>query len=378
MICPKCARQIPDDALLCCYCGRSFVKKPSRGRQRPNGSGYAYKRGKTWTAVYTRGYVTDDQGKRHQLRLTKGGFRTKSEALEECARLKNGEQQKTAPFLSHYWKLYSESELKKLSYDRQIAYEGVWKKLSSLQYRRVDTITVSDLRAVVKKNAPTFYPARDMKTILRKLFRLAGADRFADKSLPDYIDLPSHVEKERTPFTEEEQAALWRIYDAGDRRAAVPLIMIYTGMMPGELMNLKISQIDLDAQRIVGASMKTKVRKASPIYLPDTIIPLIVDEIQAARELHSDKKDYSSWLLPHAEHIFYKNYYAVLEAAGCRRLEPYSCRHTTATALSVTEGIAPQTVKKVMRWSTTKMMDRYVHPEDKDALAAVNTLTGHP
>ena len=66
---------------------------------------------------------------------------------------------------------------------------------------------------------------------------------------------------------------------------------------------------------------------------------------------------------------------AALEAAGCRRLTPYSCRHTTATALAVTKNIAPQTVKKVMRWSTARMLDRYAHPDNDAALAAVNTLS---
>ena len=70
-----------------------------------------------------------------------------------------------------------------------------------------------------------------------------------------------------------------------------------------------------------------------------------------------------------------EDYYAVLEAAKCRRLEPYSCRHTTATALAISEGIAPQTIKKVMRWSTTKMLDRYTHPDDQEAIEAVNRLS---
>ena len=76
----------------------------------------------------------------------------------------------------------------------------------------------------------------------------------------------------------------------------------------------------------------------------------------------------------HVEKEWYDNYYAALDAAGCRKLTPYSCRHTTATALAVTKNIAPQTVKKVMRWSTAAMLDRYAHPDTKDALKAVNRI----
>jgi integrase len=74
------------------------------------------------------------------------------------------------------------------------------------------------------------------------------------------------------------------------------------------------------------------------------------------------------------EKEWYDNYHAVLKDAGCRDLPPYSCRHTTATALAVDKRIAPQTVTKIMRWSSSKMLDRYAHPDQKDALAAVNKI----
>ena len=82
----------------------------------------------------------------------------------------------------------------------------------------------------------------------------------------------------------------------------------------------------------------------------------------------------SGFIWKRNEDAWYADYYSALEAAGCRRLTPYSCRHTTATALAVTKNIAPHTVKKIMRWSTTAMLDRYAHPDHKDALKAVNRL----
>lgn len=369
MICPRCEKEIPDDAVLCCYCGRTIIRKPiSRMHQRGNGTGYAYKRGKTWTVVYTYGWHRDEDGKNHQLRKTKGGFKTKNDALAYYTILKNGSVQREAPSLTHYWELYRDHEYEKLSDNKKMSYKIAWNKMGAIQHRAVDTLTVEDLRTVVASKAKTYYPAKDMKTVLGHLFDLAGADRWVDKDLPDFIILPELNEKERIPFNEDEQAALWNIYDKGDRRAAIPLIMIYTGMMPGEIQGLKLDMIDIDHQRIVGASIKTKVRRASPIYLPDTIIPVLIDEMQRS----TSKKGY---VWPHNEDKFYADYYAVLEAAKCRRLEPYSCRHTTATALAISEGIAPQTIKKVMRWSTTKMLDKYAHPDDQDAMAAVNHLS---
>jgi integrase len=142
--------------------------------------------------------------------------------------------------------------------------------------------------------------------------------------------------------------------------------MIYTGMMPGEAMALKVDMIDIEGHRIHGAGMKTKVRKTTDIVLAEAIIPLVQDLIDHAQE--------SGYIWKRVEKDWYDDYYGALEDAGCRRLTPYSCRHTTATALAVTKNIAPQTVKKVMRWSTTAMLDRYAHPDQKDALKAVNRL----
>ena len=370
MRCAKCNRDAPNDAVFCPYCGRKLVsKKQGKRKTRGNGSGCAYKRGKTWTACITpegASYI-DENGKTVQPRKYKGGFKTKNAALAYCEKLQQQGTRQKAPNLLHYWNLYEKDDLEKLGKDKQVAYKGAWKKMQSIQYRKVDTLTVQDLRQVVAEKTHTYYPAKDMKTLLRRLFELAAADRYVDKDLPDFIVLPELEETERQPFTDEEQKALWRIYDDGDRRAALPLIMIYTGMMPGEMQNLKCDMVRLDEQRIVGASMKTKVRKKSPIYLPDTIIPVLIGEIAASES----KKGY---VWPRNEHGFYTNYYAALEAAGCRRLEPYSCRHTTATALAIDNRIAPQTIKKVMRWSTTKMLDKYAHPDDNDAMEAVNRL----
>jgi integrase len=137
-------------------------------------------------------------------------------------------------------------------------------------------------------------------------------------------------------------------------------------MMPGEAHNLKVENIDLKARTITGVGIKTKVRKKTPIVLAETILPVVQDLIDHART------DGFIWIRD--EKIWYADYYDVLNAAGCRRLTPYSCRHTTATALAITEGIAPQTVRKVMRWSNTRMLDRYAHPDQTDALAAVDSM----
>jgi len=370
MICRKCSKEIPDGAAFCPWCGVKQdapprVRKP---RTRPNGTGTAYKRGKTWTAKVVVSWKKDEGRPAYPITRTKGGFKTKREALDYCAVLKGVDYKpKTAaPQLIAYWNAYSAGELEQLSKSKRVAYCGAWKKLAALHYRPVDQITVAEIREAVKAVASTYYPVRDCKTVLTRLFELAGADGWCSKDIPSYIVLPPLEEKERQVFSDTEQAGLWRLYEGGDLRAAIPLLMICTGMMPGEMQRLKVEHIDLEAHRIVGVGMKTKVRKASPVYLPEDVLPMVEDLIAHAQP--------SGYIWPRDEAKWYATYYAALEAAGCRRLEPYCCRHSTATRLAISEGIAPQTIRRMMRWSTSKMLDRYAHPDEADVIEAANTI----
>lgn len=339
---------------------------------RGNGQGSAFKspNGKSWTAQVVVGYKPASvKGKQAiPIKRKKSGFPTKAAALAYCPILLAGGVVKPAeaPRLSSYWETYSTNKLLSLSKSKQCAYRIAWNKLHIIHDVRIDTITVQLLQQTVNSAAQSYYPRRDCKALLTSLFKLAAADGFANKDLPSLLELPALEEAEREPFTPEEQAALWNLYEKGDKTASIPLLMIYTGMMPGEAQGLKKSQIDLSAQQIVGAGMKTKVRKKAPIVLADCILPLVQDLVENAQP--------SGYIWPRNKAGWYENYYHALEAAGCRALTPYSCRHTTATALAVTENIAPQTIRKMMRWSTAKMLDRYAHPDQSDVLAAANAM----
>lgn len=337
---------------------------------RGNGQGTAYKRGSTWTACVTVGWIipSDPEKPKKPIRRTKGGFTTKKDAIAYCPTLLAGgiEPRKEAPRLSDYWRTYSEGKMKEISKGKQSAYRTAWKKLKPIHDVRMDCISVDLMQKTIDDACKTFDPAKDCKNLLSNLFELAAAERYASRELPSFITLPEHEEAERIPFNKDEQKAIWKAYDDGDRRAAAHLLMIYTGMMPGELQLLKVENIDLEKRIILRAGLKTKVRKRTPVVLADCILPVVEDLIAHAQP--------SGYIWKRNEKAWYENYYAVLESAGCRKLTPYSCRHTTATALAVDQNVAPQTIKKIMRWSTVKMLDKYAHPQVSDALEGVNRI----
>lgn len=379
MICTKCKTDNPQIAIYCNQCGKKLQStRKRRHKSRGNGTGCAYYDSvhRYWVAQIVDGYRDlppfdpanpENRKQRVPIKKTKSGFKRREDALAYCQTLKNGPQKPSlAPTLTVYWETFKNGQYEALSASKQQAYRTAWKKLEAIKGTRVDQLTVSDLQDLVAEKCSSFYTARDVRTLLINLFRIAAAEGYVRQEIPTFIQLPALEETEQTPFSETEQKALWKQYEKPDIRAAVPLLMIYTGMMPGEAQHLRVDQIDIEGRRIHGAGMKTKVRKQTDIVLADAIIPLVQDLIDHAQP--------SGYIWKRFEKEWYDNYYAVLEDAGCRKLPPYSCRHTTATALAVTQNIAPQTVRKVMRWSTAKMLDRYAHPDQDDALAAVNSI----
>ena len=232
--------------------------------KRGNGQGSARKRGKTWTAIWTLGTVVED-GRLRQIRQTKGGFRTKTEALAYAANPPQIAAQASTPSLMDYWTVWSATSLSKMSKSKQTAYKIAKRKVERIMLLPVDKLSINLLQETVDAKAPTYYPAKDIKTLLTHLYKRAVAEGWVSTNLAEFIVLPALEEEELQPFTEPELRQFWAAYGAGDSFVGFILLMIYTGMMPGELFGLKKDMIDWDACEIRGCGLKTKKRKETPI-----------------------------------------------------------------------------------------------------------------
>ena len=365
MICKKCKKDVPDGR-YCIACGADqSASKKTRPRTRPNGTGTAYKRGSTWTAQVTVGIKRDpDTGRVQQVRRTKGGFKTKREALEFCQKLANAAMPKKHVTFGDLWEQYEKTKFRQLSASKQCGYRTALKRIGDMIYTRIDAVTIADLQGLV--DGLTFYCAQDIKSILRHMYRIAMMQGWTSRDLSEYIVLPPKNEHERTPFSDEEIRAIWRGYDGGDTWAGYILLMIYTGMMPGELLHCRKDMIHLDSHQIIGAGLKTAERKNRPIVIADFLMPVV----QALIDYTGD----APLLCDTYKKAFYKKYYDCLDRCGCRKLTPYSCRHTTATACAVGAKIAPSVIQRIMRHAKLSTTQLYIHPDESAVLDARNTL----
>ncbi len=218
--------------------------------KRVNGSGSIYKRKDrgTWEVAVTLGYKPD--GSPDRIRRS---YRTKTEALQALTAIRNEQREKKAPTIANYYKAFCKGKGAAISKDKQDAYRIAYNRLEKFHGTPITDISVADIQGIINTSCKTHYPARDVRTILRHMLKIAAVEGIpVNIQLPDLLELPALNEQKREPFTEEEQIALWLSYEGGNLNAAYPLIMIYTGMMTGELRKLEKSMINWVTQEIVG------------------------------------------------------------------------------------------------------------------------------
>ena len=368
--CKKCGADLADEAQFCQICGKKQVthQKVKSVRSRPNGTGSVYKRGKTWECAVVIGYVNSDTGRKKAVRNVKGGFKTKKAAMEYIPNLKT-EIVRKIPNLIELWEIYKTTKkYQKLSDSRKEKYDIAWKKLESLWFWKIDQLKTFDLQNAVDSNADTYYTARDLKNLLSKLYQVALPDEYVKTNLSEYIELPDLNAKEQVPFNADEVTKLWTDYTNGNWWTGYILLMVYTGMMPGELLDARKEHIDWEGKQIIGAGKKTAKRRESPIVLADFILPVLAD---LCEHTEGDK------LIRINKDNFYGTYYETLERAGCRRLTPYSCRHTAATTLAL-ESIPPSVIQKIMRHAKFASTEKYIHISIEPMREAVNKLPNLP
>lgn len=163
------------------------------------------------------------------------------------------------------------------------------------------------------------------KNNIRKLFR--AMDKVAyeydiiDKQYSEFIPpLPRENKNERKPFTEEEIELLWDNLEMQD--VDLVLIHIYTGVRPGELVSIKIDDINLN-ERYMRCGIKTEFSRNRIVPLHSKIIPLIKKRMDIC---------YSKTFLPYGDKAYRNRFKKVMEKLELRHI-PHECRHTLRTRL---------------------------------------------
>ena len=355
MICRKCGVELPENSIFCNMCGAKQTEPTRSPKKRGNGQGSVYKRGTKYIAQKTQ-YVL---GERKVVR--KGGFERKKDALAWLESQRSSISSSGSQTLAKLYAAWLESYAPKISESKQTAYKIAFKRIERISTVDIASLSIEHLQGCIY--GLNYYPARDVKVLLSHLYKRACAQGNVPANLATFMELPKLQEKEAEHYTIEEVSAMWKAYEGGDTFAAFPLMMIHTGMMPGELLQCKKDMIDLAEKRIVCAGKKTQERKVKAIVLPDIIVPLF----QAQCESHDGKM-----LVNINRDAWYAEYKTMSERIGIRVLPPYACRHTAASIMANDADVAPALISKAMRHKKSMTTERYKHAEETQIRDALN------
>lgn len=367
MICKnaKCKKEIPDESIFCMWCGRRQVPAVHKKRARPNGTGTVYQlpSGKYKAEVVT-GYHTID-GKLKKTRVT-GVFTTKKEAYDAIPSLKerNTEKRPTeTATLQQMYDIYTASKaydsLAKTSRDKMTY---AWNRLKKLYNRPIASLTIDDMQEEIDANTESYYPAKDMKTILSHCFTAAIRREIVAYNKTMYLELPELKKSKRKAFSDSELKRFWDDWNDGNTFTGYILIMTYAGLRYGEMSTILKRNVHLDELYMIGG-IKSDAGIDRTIPIAEKILPVV-------QHFYNNCK---KKLLEMNEDNFYKSYWETIDRLNISHLPPHTCRHTYFTALA-SAGVQPGIITAAGGHRSYDVTLQYTHVPLRDLLNAVNKI----
>ncbi len=363
MRCKSCHKNLPENAVYCCYCGKPLIGQKESKPRRPNGTGYIFKRGRYYYIQATLGYDTKPNGKLFRKTRTKGGFKTKREAELYLPYLLTPAPM-VAPSIT-FKGLYEEwlpTHEVKVSSATLNCYKSAFKYYEKLWYSRFADIKTKALQEQIDTCPHGVRTKENMKALGTLLYTYAIQNDLVDKNYASFIYIDrSAPKKQRGFFTREERNKMWECV-GNVPNVELVLCLMYTGLRPNEFLKIKVS--DYHGDYIVGGS-KTEKGMNRVITLSPKIQKFVSD-------FADRNKDYLFSLdgKKTGDKKFRSIYYEVLSACELEKKEPYCCRHTFASMMSETQGTdAAKT--ELMGHTDISMTNYYTHAE----LAALKQVT---
>lgn len=256
------------------------------GMKMPNGFGNVSKlsgnRRKPWRARKTEEWKLVN-GKRKQIFTTIGYYETRAQAIQALAEYNANpwDISKTTITLKEVYEKWSADKFESISASNINGYKASWKLCEPIKDMRFIDIKLSHLQGVVDssgKNPPTL---KKFKILFNQLFDFAIMNEIIskDKNIVEYVKI-GEAEKstKHYRFTNEEIETMWLWSNKNDY-VQVMLMLIYSGVRPGELFNLKKEDVDIENKifNIKKGKNENAIRKV-PIH--DKTLPFFENWMQ--------------------------------------------------------------------------------------------------
>ena len=313
--CPECQLPVSDKAITCPHCGYPLkpdstktIKKHSctstrRKKRLPNGFGQITKISKKNLRNPYRAMVTvakTDEGRPVQKLLKpRAYFPTYNDAYSALLEYnRNPYNLLIDPTVEDVYKLWREDFLKKPKAAHTVCnYDAPWHYCSSVYSLPIRQLKPAHIKRCIDPGDDAPEVPRSIKRTIKILFNVlldyAVENEYADRNCARSFKLPEEISmeisekrREHSSFTDDEMKLLWK--NKKDEDVQTILIQCYTGLRPGELCSVLISNIDFE-KNIIVAGMKTKAGKGRTIPMHPDILPFVKAKYQTSQEFGIDK-----------------------------------------------------------------------------------------
>ena len=314
------------------------IKKGMIKIKLPNGFGNVSKlsgnRRKPWRARKTDGWeIVDGQVK--QKYITVGYYETRQDALIALAEYNKD------PFdlglatitVGEVYEKWSEKKFKDISESNAKGYEAAFKLCEKIEDMRFVDLKIDHIQRIVDESGKFKPTLKKFRSLMKGLFEYAVIHGIVskDRNIIEYLDIsqtgnPNALK--RVPFSKFEIERLWEYSDSYEYISVV-LILIYSGLRIGELLDLKKENVNLTERYFDIKKSKTMSGiRLAPIS--HKILPFV--------EKWMNKND-CEYLIstPDAEQMIYRNYYDTYWKPLLKNfdMDSHRCHDTRHTCISM-------------------------------------------
>lgn len=362
MKCRKCKAELPEGSKFCNMCGAKIAVK-RKPKSRGNGTGTVYKRGASWMAVIVTGFELDSNNKVHRKTRSKGGFKTKREALEYIPILKI--QPERRPKSKTFAQLYEAwLPTHRAGKDTINCYKAAYKYFEPVHYLNIEDIDIDDLQECVDECPKGRRTKENMKALCGLMYKYAIPRHLASLELGHYL-VVSGESGSKAALPDDALKKL-RVHTDDVFGASYVLCQCYLGYRPSEFVALNASMYN-SAEKAFAHGAKT----AAGINRTVTVSPKIQPYINT---LLANRTSGTIFADPEGKAYTASRYrelfYNVLEACGIDNpiierdgkkfytYTPHSCRHTFATLMKRVNG-ADKDKLELIGHTSTEMLRHY-------------------
>lgn len=337
----------------------------------PNGYGSVFKlsgkRRRPWTVRLTVGWT--DEGKQRYEYLDY--YETRPQAIAALAEFNNNPYDLSASrttFADLYEK-YKKEKFSKVSKSSASGYEMAFKRSAALHDLVFVKIRKNHMQAVLDKTDASYGTKRKIKVLYNQLYKYAMENDLTHKDYARFVELgPDDSVSTRKPFTIDEVGILWENVDRMEFIDTF-LIMIYTGMRPGELIEIKTKDVNLEEGYMRGG-IKNAASKNRVIPFNKKIVPIIEKWYDKDHEyliVNHEKKQMRYW------NLYEEKWKPVMKQLGLKH-RPHDCRHTFATLMD-NAGANKLAIRRIMGHAAKDITEKvYTHKDIEELKKAVNMI----